>query len=632
MLSVFSTATRSRVSISGDEDDHEIPQLPKQQRAQSAQPEPAPLPTRPSTAEPPVVTEIVDNTDELMEGNRNFIAFHERAMAENQLLKTPLHPDELIPAYVKMRRSAKLVRFKEENPDDLVAVDNYIALPKPGPHPWIEGQPIGDYADIVHGDGQLGRVGTGEVGFDNERREYPKEWKGLQPRFLTGLKIPERNGAVSQDMVVKHAFERTGRGLFATADIKKGDTIMAVRSSSVSLGYLPQTERLLDMMKELLEKYHAQCATSPDELEYLHTWIMQGQQSSLVENWKYEHTERLLGRLRQGRKTLDDLQLHPHHIARLAAIVDMNSFVVEGYYNEDRGKGYFPEAGYFNHSCCPNADYDILDEESFKISDFNDEFLAAREKWNQKQAQQNQEGDAANVRKLQDSSDTTRNTRGSSRSENLRNTVGASMLLQEQQQQQQVDPSPSPLSSSSPGRGRTPTKTSLAYYEEELDAQEDAAREPVSSSYLFCCKASRDIAAGEEILIAYVPPEWRHDNRQFVLHERYKFWCRCEACAPTIETMSKSFPRTMLGICVVFFLLNSWVYLLRDDATRSHENAEAGMLFPNIHWGGGVPEGHADPNKTLDQNTFAMAPEPKDKKKFGFWPLTAPAEGRDIRN
>jgi hypothetical protein len=67
-------------------------------------------------------------------------------------------------------------------------------------------------------------------------------------------------------------------------------------------------------------------------------------------------------------------------------------------------------------------------------------------------------------------------------------------------------------------------------HEEEIDAQEDATREPVNNTYLFCCKASRDIAEGEEILIAYVPPEWRHDTRQHVLHERYKFWCRCEAC------------------------------------------------------------------------------------------------------
>lgn len=169
----------------------------------------------------------------------------------------------------------------------------------------------------------------------------------------------------------------------------------------------------------------------------------------------------------------------------------------------------------------------------------------------------------------------------------------------------------------------------LAYYEEEIDAQEDATREPISNTYLFCCKAGRDIAEGEEILIAYVPPEWRHDNRQHVLHERYKFWCRCEMCAPTVETMSKSFPRMMLGVCIVYFILNSWVYVLRDDATRSHENADAGMLFPNIHWGGGVPKDHPDPNVALDSKTFAMAAEPKDKAKFGTWPLTGPAEGRE---
>ena len=93
--------------------------------------------------------------------------------------------------------------------------------------------------------------------------------------------------------------------------------------------------------------------------------------------------------------------------------------------------------------------------------------------------------------------------------------------------------------------------------------------------------------------------------------------------------MSKGFPRIMLGICVFFMFMNSWIYTLRDDNTRAQQNAfDKEQLFPHTQLHGGIPEGYELPQ---DQK-FAEAPIPIDKTQFGEWPLTAPAVGKESRS
>lgn len=634
---------RSQVSISGDE----APPSPASGRysgggaaaAGELQPQMKPQSTVTATTRTGEVITLIDNTDEVVAANRNFIESHRRAKEEEAELQAPIHPDQLQPAFVKVARSAKLVRFKaDETADDLVRIDHYPGLPPMTEHPWIPGQPIGDFADIVHGDGQIGVVGTGEVGFDNERREYPRQWRGLRPRFLAGMRIPQSNGIVSESLVVKYSLDRTGRGVFATKDIKKGELMMCVRSSAVSLGYVPRIERLIEMMRDvLLRVYDAvkeeerewlanggRFAAGADgkprlrghaEMERLHTWILQGQQSSLVEQWSAEHTEKLIRKI-GGREVLDTLEMHPLHIARLAAVLDMNSFIVEGFYNDDRGRGYWPEAGLLNHSCCPNADYEIMDEEHFKISDFNPEFVAARDKYEREmEAQMMMEKKAHQQQQPQQSSADAATTPEEKKEEDLnaalRQGLAENVVVGSSGSNEAASGAGGAAEAQTDSNGGEETlmrkmerqaegeaqksnaaKRQVALYEDDADQQQQQQASgkigheyyDPSGSYLFVCRAAKDIAAGEEVLIAYVPPEWRYDNRQHVLYERYKFWCRCEKCAPSVESFTKLYPRAAFFMVIFFIFLQTAAYQAREHSLLAQENMDRGHLFPAAHF------------------------------------------------
>lgn len=43
-------------------------------------------------------------------------------------------------------------------------------------------------------------------------------------------------------------------------------------------------------------------------------------------------------------------------------------------------------------------------------------------------------------------------------------------------------------------------------------------------------RAARDVAAGEQLTISYIPPEQPVAQRQQALHQGYGFWCRCSKC------------------------------------------------------------------------------------------------------
>ena len=210
----------------------------------------------------------------------------------NSTVQSPAHPVAagMIPQYQRVKKHAKLLRYDELNPD-ITRKEHHVALPKPEQHPWVEGQPIGPH--IVHGDGQQNIVGTNEVGFSNDRlwREWPKEWRGFQRITPIGHKIPEKHGEVNQNMVIKHSLQLTGRGVFASKDIKEGETIMIVKSKTVNLGYNAEIDRLCEMTAKVI--LDARNGTDEDK-EFFHRWILTGQMSNIVERWPSEGTKKVL--------------------------------------------------------------------------------------------------------------------------------------------------------------------------------------------------------------------------------------------------------------------------------------------------------------------------------------------------
>jgi hypothetical protein len=58
----------------------------------------------------------------------------------------------------------------------------------------------------------------------------------------------------------------------------------------------------------------------------------------------------------------------------------------------------------------------------------------------------------------------------------------------------------------------------------------------------------RDIAAGEEVTAAYLPPMTTREYRRVALHEGWAFWCQCEQCVAEAETAAAAAavaPRTL---------------------------------------------------------------------------------------
>lgn len=451
----------------------------------------------------------------------------------NQSIPYPEHPDKLVPEFRRIKRHQKQEILEPSATEDrprFTRRDIFVSPPPSPQHPWVGPHtPIGEH--IVHGDGQLNIVGTGDVGFedglkdgaayDKDSQEARKSWRGLKHRSVIHCALPRLNASVYHDVIVKHSFSLTGRGVFATKAIPKGETIMICGSTSRSLGVKGETERLEEMCIHILRK--ALEEEDKEFLDFLHDWILTGQPSSLLEHWPKASTERVIEAI-GGLEKLYSLELHPIHISRMAAIMDLNSFLVESAYAERKGMAYFPEAGFFNHSCVPNASYEIMPEQAFQDSDYCVDELAKQER----------EEDAA----------------VESASKALVETTGSGEKALSPSAQKRAHDRLVALTS---GKGNELT---------EAEAPE----------YLFCCRAERDIAPGEEILIAYVPPEWSFDNRQYVLHDRYHFYCKCPRCAPTIESQYARIPRLLVVLVVISVSLQLFLIRLRNRAANRFDD------------------------------------------------------------
>lgn len=450
----------------------------------------------------------------------------------NQSIPLPTHPDELVPEFRRLKRHQKHEVVARDPIDDRPVFkrrDVFVTPPPSPAHPWLgRSTPIGDH--VVHGDGQLNLFGgTGKVGFDDDERVLSKEehekrltWRGLSHRSPVHHSLPLMNAVMwssHSPAVVKHSFSLTGRGVFASKAIKKGETIMITSSTARSLGVKGEMKRLEEMCTEVLLNALDKTRTAEEQKEYvdfLHNWILTGQPSSLVEYWPQASTDRVLEAI-GGQEQLDLLELHPIHITRMAAIMDLNGFLVESTYAERKGMAYFPEAGFFNHSCVPNAAYEIMPEHVFEESDYYlDEALKEEE----------------------------------AREEGTSHTAGSSSAA-----------APSDLT---PAEERAQHR--LARFSQ---GSGNELTEYGAPTYLFCCRADKDIAEGEEILISYVPPDWSFDNRQYVLHDRYHFYCKCPRCVPTIERQYAKVPKLLVFLVVCSIILQIFLICLKNNAGQA---------------------------------------------------------------
>ncbi|EKF32303.1 hypothetical protein MOQ_003851 [Trypanosoma cruzi marinkellei] len=494
----------------------------------------------PSTESTAVVDEALNGqagigrVDQAVDEVQAFLREKQLEMTEAQLERNvaipyPTHPDDMTPEFRRIKKHQSIVVVATD-PDYPVFArrDQFVQLPLPKNHPWVKNTPIGPF--IQHGDGQLGVMGSGEVGFDDEHvaKSLPHSFRGLRHRSVLQQRLPEKNGKVIQDAVVKNSFSLTGRGVFATRDIAAGENIMIVRNTACNLGVKGEVERLVEMCGDVLLTVYSEGTEA--ELDYLHDWILTGQPSSLLEFWPKSATERVLERI-GGVEVLHALELHEIHIARLAAIIDMNSFLVESSYAVRKGMAYFPEAGFLNHSCAPNATYDIMPEHTFHESEYYmDEVLQA------------------------EASDATDPTSSSA-------AAAAATTFKEKEETVVMDEE---FFSSK----RTHPSNGVEGKENGVDGNKSTASRELTVGapvqYLFCCRATANIPAGSEILISYVPPEWSFDNRQYVIHDRYRFWCKCPKCAPTLDAKYARVPQLIVVLLVFSVFLQLLVLHKRD--------------------------------------------------------------------
>lgn len=472
----------------------------------------------------------------------------------NQDIPFPDHPDTLVPTFRRIKKHTQMEVVKAD-PDypTFPCLNSFVALPPPAMHPWVKNTPIGPF--ITHGDGQIGVVGSGEVGFEDGEDMYSERrrrggWRGLRHHSPLRKRLPQQNGTVHQSVVVKRSVALTGRGVFATQDIKAGETIMIVQDTAQSLGVKGELERLEDMCADVLLSCYEGDA---DQRAFLHEWILTGQPSSLLEHWPVASTGRVLDAI-GGTAVLDVLELHTIHVARLAAIMDLNSFLVENFYAERKGMAYFPEAGFLNHSCEPNATYQIMPEHTFRGSDyFVDELTATRTQ---------QEVELSPVATPMSSVVVTPEVIStSSVGVNAADThIGA--------------PTQAPPTTAQDG------SLSTRYLSQCLGQRLDRSRplpcltEASAPTYLFCCRAERDIKAGEEVLISYVPQFWSFDNRQYVLHDRYYFWCKCPKCSPTLDSRYARIPKFTVGVVICVVLMQMLLLYTRSSFEIANEEAE----------------------------------------------------------
>ncbi|KAG5492492.1 hypothetical protein JKF63_01070 [Porcisia hertigi] len=461
------------------------------------------------------------------------VSRHER----NQVIPFSQKPEENSPAFRRIKRHAKM-KIEVLDPDypTFVRKDHAIQLPPPQEHPWVrKNTPIGPF--IVHGDGQINQTGgTGQVDFDddsvNERR--PQSCRGLQHRSTLQRQLPQDNGRVVQEAIIKHSFTLTGRGVFATRRIAQGETIMIVQSTARNVGVKGELQRLEEMCTDILIACRDGDARTCD---YLHDWILTGQPSSLLEHWPASSTARVIDAI-GGVDVLETLELHPIHIARMAAIVDLNSFLVESSMSERKGMAYFPEAGFLNHSCVPNATYDVMPEHVFRDTDY---YLDEATRATAAEGGEEEE-DATDAASAAGKAGT-------------KSTAVRPPVVEED-----VSAGNAEVDGSTPERGRN---VALFGSEDRLSAYPNLT-ETDAPVYLFCCRAEKDIEAGEEILISYVPPQWSFDNRQYVLHDRYHFWCKCPKCSPVLDQNYAKVPKMIVAMVLVSIALQMIVFRQRN--------------------------------------------------------------------
>ncbi|KPI86336.1 hypothetical protein ABL78_4602 [Leptomonas seymouri] len=474
----------------------------------------------------------------------------------NQAIPFPEKPEANSPVFRRIKRHAKMT-VEVPDPDYPVFTrkDQAVELPPAAEHPWVrKNTPIGPF--IVHGDGQIHQLGgTGQVDFDdtsvNEKR--PASHRGLQHRSILQEHLPQDNGRVVQDAVIKHSFALTGRGVFATRRISKGDNIMVVQSTARNVGVKGELERLEEMCADVL----IACRDGDERVrEFLHNWILTGQPSSLLEHWPAVGTARVMAAI-GGAEVLDELELHPIHIARLAAILDLNSFLVESSFAERKGMAYFPEAGFLNHSCVPNATYDIMPEHMFRESDYYLDEAAAEEGRDVDKPTGNAVGDRESS-----TGDTAAGAATSSTSPHV--TAEPAVTGRTTTTTAVAAPNASTGGDVAVVRDTSKERNAAYFGDDSRLAAYPSLTEADAPVYLFCCRASKDIEPGEEILISYVPPQWSFDNRQYVLYDRYHFWCKCPKCAPVLDKKYARMPKMLVGLVVLSILLQFLVFYQRD--------------------------------------------------------------------
>ncbi|KAG5490949.1 hypothetical protein JIQ42_00835 [Leishmania sp. Namibia] len=491
----------------------------------------------------------LDQRSDTVEGNevQQFLDEAQRQVdvarhARNQAIPFPPKPEATSPEFRRVKQHAKM-KIEVPDPDypTFARKDQVAQLPPPQEHPWVrKNTPIGPF--IVHGDGQIHQTGgTGQVDFDDTsvNEKLPQSYRGLQHRSTLQRQLPQDNGRVLQGAVIKHSFTLTGRGVFATRRIAKGETIMIVQSTARNVGVKGELQRLEEMCTDTLIACRDGDARACD---FLHDWILTGQPSSLLEHWPESSTSRVLDAI-GGADVLSALELHPIHVARMAAIIDLNSFLVESSISERRGMAYFPEAGFLNHSCVPNATYDIVPEHVFRDTDY---YL----------------DEATSVDAVEAEGEDVKSIATASNDAETGPTAAPCSARTARPPAAMEDASAIQVAA---GDGVPGGQRSAAFFgsEDRLSAYPDLT-EADAPVYLFCCRADRAIDAGEEIVISYVPPQWSFDNRQYVLHDRYRFWCKCPKCSPVLDKKYARVPKMIVVMVLVSIMLQIIVLRQRN--------------------------------------------------------------------
>ncbi|CCW71910.1 unnamed protein product [Phytomonas sp. Hart1] len=353
---------------------------------------------------------------------------------------------------------------------------------------------------------------------------------------------------------------------------------MVVQSTAQSVGVKGEIARLEEMCVAILRRVNEMLLHNEDEEgvemhAFLFQWILTGQPSSLLEFWPAAATKRVIEQI-GGREVLDRLELDPIHIARMAAIMDLNSFLVESFYAERKGMAYFPEAGFLNHSCVPNATYDILPEHVFKESEYY-----TKEETSQTHKEREEDEEEIDDELMSKSRMAVCGDEEDTKSSVMMKKEGDSICAHRANNNDNgtADASFDELSNSSSPH----LKDYSVINHNDTQEKENyfkSLTEYGAPVYLFCCRTTQPIKAGEEIFISYVPPNWSFDSRQYVLHDRYRFWCKCEKCSPKLDQRYSRIPKLFALIVIFTIILQTIVFRIQNNINieqdEENENAQ----------------------------------------------------------